>query len=85
MSGLFSDEYLRDFEVYIGGSYTPSNNRLDTEHFLLCHHYTGVIAAGNRVNMQCSESAPARYVAIQKNDTLPLQLCEVQVYTELGI
>ncbi len=52
---------------------------------MLCQHFPGVVGAAETINMECTESIPARYVVIQKNDPAPLQLCEVQVYTEIGI
>ncbi len=51
---------------------------------MLCHHRAGVVGAGERVQMGCSEPASARYVSIQKPDNTALQLCEVQVYTDIG-
>lgn len=77
-------EYLRDFDIYLGSRYPFSETSLDVGDFMLCQHYTGVVGAAERVNAECAESVSARYVVLLKNDTTPLQLCEVQVYTVSG-
>ncbi len=82
---LYLGGYLRDFDIYLGRTYPLSDTRLDVGDFILCQHYPGVVGAAERVTTECTESVSARYVVILKNDTTPLQLCEVQVYTAIGI
>ena len=81
---IFLGEYLGDFDVHVGSTNPVTETGLDTTGYTLCQHYAGDVAAGQRVVLECSVPTVARYVSVQKSDTTALQLCEVQVYTEIG-
>lgn len=79
----FPDNNLHDFDVYIGAK--SSHGDFASAGYTLCHHYTGTVASGDIVTVECSTVIHGRYVAIQiSGSNQKLTLCEVQVFRELG-
>ena len=81
---IFAATSLHDFSVLVGNNIADPTSP-DLAAYQLCATYSGIAPAG-AVDVPCSAPAIGNFLAVQivgANETL--QMCEVVVYTDIGM
>ena len=82
----FVGNELRDLDIKVGNTLAITGSTIDTSSFALCASYAGPSTDGAIETVPCDSSVKGSALVIEKTDsTFQLTLCEVQVYTRIGI
>lgn len=71
-------ERLTNFDVKVGVSKNNTENPT-------CHDRVGTVGKGQALRVQCDPPIPGRYVSVQMFGEGILSLCEVAVYSRVGM
>ena len=76
---FYSSGNITNFKVWVGSSESTSFS----SDYTLCTQYTDLVEL-ERLTLSCDQPIVGQYLAIERQDTEQLNLCEVQVYTVDG-